>query len=37
LVRPDARIDWRIGSDPALARSMLAGVPEGWLLFAGDR
>ena len=33
----DALIDWRIGSDPALGRLMLAGVPEGWLLFAPDR
>jgi hypothetical protein len=29
-------IDWRLGSDPALARRLLGGVPAGWLLFAGD-
>lgn len=33
----DALIDWRLGSDPALARSLLAGVPQAWLLFAEDR
>lgn len=33
----DAVIDWRIGSDPALAGSLLAGAPGGWLLFAADR
>jgi hypothetical protein len=27
-------IDWRLGSDPALARSLLDGVP-GWLIFGG--
>lgn len=27
-------IDWRLGSDPALARSLLGGAPDGWLRFA---
>ena len=27
-------IDWRLASDPELARSLLAGVPAGWLQFA---
>ena len=27
-------IDWRISTDPALARSLLADAPAGWLLFA---
>ena len=27
-------IDWRLASDPTLARSLLAGVPGGWLRFA---
>ena len=29
-------IDWRLGADPALARSLLDSVPEGWLRFADD-
>lgn len=29
-------IDWRLGSDPALARSLLDGVPADWLVFADD-
>jgi hypothetical protein len=29
-------IDWRISADADLARSLLAGVPDGWLLFAAD-
>ncbi len=29
-------IDWRLGSDPALARRLLEGTPDGWLVFAGD-
>lgn len=29
-------IDWRLGSDPELARSLLDGVAPGWLRFAGD-
>ena len=29
-------IDWRLASDPALARSLLDSVPEGWLHFAGE-
>ena len=29
-------IDWRLAADPALARSLLDGVPAGWLRFAGD-
>jgi hypothetical protein len=29
-------IDWRLGSDPALARRLLDGVPSGWLRFADD-
>ena len=27
-------IDWRLASDPELARSLLGGVPDGWLAFA---
>jgi hypothetical protein len=26
--------DWRLGSDPELARSLLSAVPGGWLAFA---
>lgn len=29
-------IDWRLGSDPALARSLLGGVASDWLLYGGD-
>jgi hypothetical protein len=29
-------IDWRLAADPALAKSLLASVPDGWLVFAGD-
>jgi hypothetical protein len=29
-------IDWRLAADADLARSLLAGVPDGWLRFAGD-
>ncbi|HEV8282585.1 MAG TPA: hypothetical protein VGQ02_12040 [Candidatus Limnocylindrales bacterium] len=29
-------IDSRLAADPALARSLLDGVPAGWLRFAGD-
>jgi len=29
-------IDWRLASDPALARSLLDSVPAGWLHFAGE-
>jgi hypothetical protein len=29
-----AAIDWRLGSDDALGRSLLSGVPDGWLLYA---
>ncbi|MBA3236445.1 MAG: hypothetical protein H0T59_10740 [Chloroflexi bacterium] len=29
-------IDWRLASDPALARSLLDSVPKGWLRFADD-
>jgi len=29
-------IDWRLAADPALAKSLLASVPAGWLVFAGD-
>ncbi|MFL5687037.1 MAG: glycoside hydrolase family 26 protein [Chloroflexota bacterium] len=29
-------IDWRLASDPALARSLLESAPDGWLRFAGD-
>ena len=29
-------IDWRLAADPALARSLLAPVPDGWLVFAGE-
>ena len=29
-------IDWRLASDPALARSLLDSAPEGWLHFAGE-
>ena len=27
-------IDWRISTDPVLARSLIADAPAGWLLFA---
>ena len=27
-------IDWRLGSDPTLARALLESAPEGWLEFA---
>ena len=30
----DRVIDWRLGSDPGLARRLLAGVTPGWLRFA---
>ena len=33
----DAVIDWRMAGDPQLGRDLLESVPEGWLLFAGDR
>ncbi len=29
-------IDWRLASDPVLARSLLDSAPEGWLHFAGE-
>ena len=29
-------IDWRLASDPALARSLLDSAPSGWLRFAGE-
>jgi hypothetical protein len=29
-------IDWRLGSDPALARELLDATPNGWLRFAAD-
>lgn len=29
-------IDWRLASDPALARTLLDSTPEGWLHFAGE-
>jgi hypothetical protein len=29
-------IDWRLSTDADLARSLLAGVPDGWLRFAGE-
>lgn len=29
-------IDWRVSTDADLARSLLTGVPDGWLLFAGE-
>ncbi len=29
-------IDWRLAADPALAKSLLASVPDGWLVFAGN-
>ena len=29
-------IDWRLASDPALARSLLDAAPAGWLHFAGE-
>jgi hypothetical protein len=29
-------IDWRLASDPSLARSLLDSAPSGWLRFAGD-
>jgi hypothetical protein len=29
-------IDWRLSADADLARSLLAGVPDAWLRFAGD-
>jgi hypothetical protein len=37
-VEPDVGrvIDWRLAADPALAKSLLDGVPAGWLRFAGD-
>jgi hypothetical protein len=28
-------IDWRLAADPSLARSLLASVPDGWLVYAG--
>jgi hypothetical protein len=30
----DREIDWRLGSDPTLARSLLDTAPDGWLVFA---
>jgi hypothetical protein len=30
------RIDWRLSGDPALGRSLLGTVPDGWLVFAGE-
>jgi hypothetical protein len=29
-------IDWRLSADADLARTLLGGVPDGWLRFAGD-
>jgi hypothetical protein len=29
-------IDWRLAADPALGKALLASVPGGWLVFAGD-
>lgn len=28
-------VDWRLTSDPAFARELLAGAPDGWLRFGG--
>jgi hypothetical protein len=29
-------IDWRISTDADLARTLIAGVPDGWLRFAAE-